>query len=65
MIIAQRFIAGSGGPTVAPFSPVGTAEFPTPRFSRPYGTNTENPGICFPSTEVLGYFQVRPSGQRR
>ena len=26
MIIAQRFIAGYGGPTVVPFSPVGTAE---------------------------------------
>ena len=40
-IIAQRFIAGYGGPTIVPFSPVGTAGFPTPRFSRPSGTNDE------------------------
>ena len=28
-------------PIIVPFSPVGTAEVSTPRFSRPYGTNDE------------------------
>ena len=55
MIIAQRFIAGYGGPSTIAFSPVGTTEFSTSNLSRPYGTNAEKRRRNrVPSTEVLG-----------